>query len=56
MIETNEVEDLLATENQNLRFINASWYLCGSEIDAKVKHQEGRLTPATQYFSISEVV
>jgi len=38
IIETNEVQDLIASNDPKLRFINASWYLPGSEIDAKVQH------------------
>ena len=56
LIETNEVQDLIAMNSPKLRIINASWYMPGSEIDAKAQHLQGRLTSTTQYFSISEVV
>ena len=33
MIETSEVADLIQKADPKLRFLNASWYLPGSEID-----------------------
>lgn len=56
LIETSEVQELIAKNDPNVRFVNASWYLPGGKIDAKVEHQEHRLTKETQYFSISECV
>ena len=56
LIETSEVQDLIEAKDPNVRFINASWYMPGSKIDAKVQHEEHRLTKETQYFSIAEIV
>ena len=55
LIETSEVADLIQSADPKLRFINASWYMPGSDIDAHVQQQENRLTETTQYFSISEI-
>ena len=47
MIETGEVQDLIASNDPNLRFVNASWYLPGSPVNPKEQHEEGRLTQTT---------
>jgi len=56
LIETGEVQDLMAQNSPSLRLVNASWYLPGGNIDPKEQHEEHRLSKETQYFSISEIV
>ena len=56
LIETDEVQELIAQNDPNVRFVNASWYMPGGKVDARAQHEETRLTPTTQYMSISEVV
>lgn len=46
---------MIDSKDPSVRFINASWYLPGSKVDAKAQHEQHRLTKETQYFSISEI-
>lgn len=35
LIETSEVQDLIEKNDPNVRFVNASWYLPGGNVNAK---------------------
>ena len=56
LIETNEVAELIAQDDANLRIINATFWPPGSPTDGELQHEEHRLTETTQYFSIADVV